>query len=114
MEKYLLVKTKENEFVMRYANIDYHSGLLYRDETPLGGGMFTFDYGDSLSDDSEPKTMLLWGKSDDFGEPRFDLITDKIHADMDLEGISIILGNIRPSLETHAEDITDKFVFDTY
>lgn len=107
MNKYVIVKnTKTNKLTMRYANTDYHKGLVGWNETCIGGGMFTFD-----DDENE---MKLWGKSDDFGAPKFNGIKEKIHADEDLQGMTIILGNIVPSLEEHREDITNMFLFDEW
>lgn len=106
MNKYVIVKDKTNKLTMRYANTDYHKGMVCNGETCIGGGMFTFD-----DDNNE---MKLWGKSDDFGAPKFDEIKTKIHADEDLDGMKIILGNIMPSIEEHIEDITDKFLFDEW
>jgi hypothetical protein len=105
MNKYVVVKNKKSgEVTMRYANTDYHRGMVFNNETCIGGGMFTFD--------DDKNEMLLWGSSDDFGAPKFSEIKDKIHADEDLQGMTIILGNIVPSIEAHREDITDKFLFD--
>lgn len=106
MNKYVIVKEKDNRIVMRYANTDYHKGMVGKNETCIGGGMFDFD--------DDGKEMKLWGKSDDFGAPDFAKIKGKIHADEDLAGTRIVLGNIYPSLEEHTKDITDKFIFDEW
>ena len=106
MNKYIIVKEPDGKFVMHYANTDFHRGMVGKYDIPFGGGMFSF------SDDD--KEMTLWGRSDDFGEPRFKDIKEKIHTDEELDGVRIILGNIRPSTENHQEDITDKFIFDEY
>ena len=105
MNKYLIVKS-DDKFIMRFANLDFHCGLIDPKEIAYGGGMFTFS--------EDGKEMKLWGTSDTYGDPRFSEITDKIHTDEELKGTKIILGNIRPSIEDHREDITDKFVFDEF
>ena len=104
MNKYIIIKEPNGKFVMRFANTDYHRHMVGKYDISFGGGMFTFSEDD--------KEMKLWGSSDDFGEPRFKEIKDKIHTDQEIEGVTIILGNIRPSIENHREDITSKFVFD--
>lgn len=106
MNKYVLVKRNDGKICMRYANTDFHKNMVLYGDTCLGGGMFTFD--------DENNEMKLWGKSDDFGEPQFDKIREKIHADEDLDGMRIILGNIYPSLEENREDITRLFEFDEW
>ena len=105
MRKYIIVKDDEGRYVMRFANVDFHFNLVEKtDKRIFGGGMYT--------DNDETKEMLLWGRSSDYGEPKFGEVTGKIHTDSDLEGYKIILGNIYPSLEENRTDITSKFIFD--
>lgn len=104
MNKYILVKDDNDHYIMRFANIDFHSQMVEKNDKVFGGGMFTLN--------RDLNEMILWGRSSDFGEPRFSEITDKIHTDYDLDGWKIILGNIYPSLEENRTDITDKFIFD--
>lgn len=104
MNKYILVKNHK-DYIMKFANTDFHRDMVGNNDIVFGGGMFTLDY--------EKEEMLLWGKSSDYGAPRFNEIEDKIHTDEDMSGWKIILGNIYPSLEEEQRlDITDRFIFD--
>lgn len=68
MNKFVIVKTENNEYVLRYANIDFHKMIVYDGDECLGGGMFDFE------DVDGKETMTLHGRSTDFGKPQFDKI----------------------------------------
>lgn len=109
MNKFILAKNSEDRIVLRYANVDLHYRLVYEksDKAIYGGGMFDFS--------QDGMTMVLYGKSTDYGVPRFDEIKDKIHIDEDLAGCTIKLStgyddNFKPI----EKDITDRFIFDEW
>ena len=109
MNKFILAKNSEGRIVLRYANVDLHYRLVYEksDKAIYGGGMFDFS--------EDGMTMLLYGRSTDYGVPRFDEIKDKIHIDEDLAGCTIKLStgyddNFKPI----EKDITNRFIFDEW
>lgn len=109
MNKFILAKNSEDRIVLRYANVDLHYRLVYEksDKAIYGGGMFDFS--------EDGMTMLLYGRSTDYGVPRFDEIKDKIHIDEDLAGCTIKLStgyddNFKPI----EKDITNRFIFDEW
>jgi len=110
MNKFIIIKDKEEGFILRYANTDYHKNMVYKGEDVFGGGMFDF------SDDG--LTMTLYGKSDDFGSPRwYDVkkTKEKIHIDEELDGITIRwFSGYDDDWNPIYLDFTDMFVFDYF
>ena len=116
MNKYIIVKDSDGKFVMRYANTDYHHRLVGKKDSVFGGGMFDLN--------AETSVMTLYGKSDDFGEPRWRDIerwnqlkksTDKIHVSEELDGWKIrCLNGYDKEWNPIYADITDKFIFDEF
>lgn len=107
MNKFVIIKNKHNEYILRYANIDFHKMLVHDGDECFGGGMFWFD--------EDKNTMELYGKSEDFGIPQFDKIKDKIHIDEELQGMKIVLCTInRKNWTNKYEDLTKKFIFDWF
>lgn len=115
MNKFIIVKDSEG-FKFRYANIDFHNRMVFEGDMVFGGGMFDLNEDESI--------MTLYGKSDDFGEPRWIDIKrwnelkksqDKIHADEDLDGWKIQwLSGYDDDWKPIYLDFTDMFVFDWY
>lgn len=108
MLKWVVVKRKEKDpktnkefwyYLLKYANIDYHKMLVGSCDECLGGGLFSFDH--------DNETMIIWGKSDDFGSVDFSSIKDRIHIDEEMQGWKIILRNGEKDI-----DITERFEFD--
>lgn len=107
MNKFVIVKNMNNEFVLRYANIDFHKMMVHAGDEYFGGGMFFFN--------DEKNQMELYGKSEDFGAPQFDKIKEKIHIDEELQGMKIVLNTInRKNWTNEYEDLTKKFIFDWF
>jgi len=110
MNKFILVKDKKEGFILRYANTDFHKNMVCNGEEVFGGGMFDFNDNDTV--------MTLYGKSDDFGVPRWLDIKEtgkKIHADEDLDGISIRwLSGYGDNFEPIYLNFTDMFEFDYF
>lgn len=108
MNKFILAKDSEDKFVLRYANVDFHNRMVYNsDKTIYGGGMFDFS--------EDGMTMILYGRSTDYGDPRFDEIKDKIHIDEDLVGCTIKLSTgYDKNFNPIEKDITARFIFDEW
>lgn len=105
MNKFVIVKNKYQEYILRYANIDYHYQMVYENDECFGGGMFYLN--------EEKNQMELYGRSEDFGVPQFDKIKEKIHIDEELQGMKIVLCAInRKNWTNEYEDLTNKFIFD--
>ena len=108
MNKFILAKDSQGIIVLRYANVDFHYMLVYNnDKTIYGGGMFDFS--------KDGMTMVLYGRSSDYGDPMFDEIKDKIHIDEDLAGCTIKLSTgYDENFKAIERDITDRFIFDEW
>lgn len=108
MNKFILAKDSEDRIVLRYANVDFHNRMVYKNDKAIyGGGMFDFT--------EDGMTMLLYGKSTDYGDPRFDEIKDKIHIDEDLADCTIKLSTgYDKNFNQIEKDITNRFIFDEW
>lgn len=109
MNKFILAKNSEGRIVLRYANVDFHNRLVYEksDKAVYGGGMFDFS--------QNGMTMVLYGRSTDYGDPKFDAINDKIHIDEDLAGCTIkLVTGYDKNYKTIEKDITARFIFDEW
>lgn len=109
MNKYILAKNSEGRIVLRYANVDFHNRLVYEksDKAIYGGGMFDFS--------QDGMTMVLYGRSTDYGDPRFDEIKEMIHIDEDLAGCTIKLSiGYDKNFKSIEKDITNRFIFDEW
>lgn len=115
MNKFVIVKDSEG-FKFRYANIDLHNRLVFKNDKVFGGGMFDLNDEDSV--------MTLYGKSDEFGAPKWLDIKrwielkksqEKIHIDEDLKGFTLRwLSGYDDNWDPIYLDFTDMFVFDWY
>lgn len=106
MNKFILAKNSVGRTVLRYANVDFHKMMVNtNDKAVYGGGMFDFS--------EDGMTMFLYGRSSDYGDPRFDEIKDKIHIDEDLAGCTIKFVDVHDK-NPKAKDITSRFVFDEW
>lgn len=108
MNKFVIIKNMNNEFVLRYANIDFHKMMVHAGDECFGGGMFDFE------NVNGKETLTLYGRSEDFGKPQFDKIKEKIHIDEDLEGVCIRYLTFTPDWKNNYEDLTNRFVFDWF
>ena len=108
MNKFILAKNSEGRIVLRYANVDFHNRMVYTsDKAIYGGGMFDFS--------QDGMTMVLYGRSTDYGDPRFDEIKDKIHIDEDLADCTIKLSTgYDKNFNPIEKDITNRFIFDEW
>lgn len=61
-QKFIITNTGH----FRFGNVNLHRDLLRRGEDCLGGGFYEFNYASAR--------MLLYGKSYDFGRPKWSLI----------------------------------------
>lgn len=61
-QKFIITNTGQ----FRFGNVRLHRELLLPGEDCLGGGFYEFNYSNA--------SMLLWGKSYDFGRPAFSLL----------------------------------------
>lgn len=115
MNKFVIVKDSEG-FKFRYANVDFHNRMVFNGDIVFGGGMFDINEEESI--------MTLYGKSDDFGEPKWLDIKrwielkksqEKVHIDEDLKGFTLRwLSGYDDNWDPIYLDFTDMFVFDWY
>ncbi|MCM1451119.1 MAG: hypothetical protein NC102_02585 [Clostridium sp.] len=75
-QKFIITNTGH----FRFGNVRLHRDLLLPGEECLGGGFYEFSYASA--------SMLLWGKSYDFGRPAFSLL-DKLIVPSALSTLSI-------------------------
>ena len=115
MNKFVLIKRKDGEFILRYANVDFHSQMVDNTDVVYGGGMFSFE------DNNGVETMTLYGRSTDYGDPRWlDIFgvkiskaKAKIHIDEDLANCKIRwMSGYDDEWKPIYIDFTDKFIFD--
>ena len=76
MQKFIVLNTGE----FRYGDVTMHRDLLRADEDCIGGGMYEFDWVN--------KSMLLSGRSYDYGRVKWDWI-DELLLPSQLEGITV-------------------------
>lgn len=115
MNKFVIVKDSEG-FKFRYANVDFHNRMVFNGDMVFGGGMFDINEEESI--------MTLYGKSDDFGEPKWLDIKrwielkksqEKVHIDEDLKGFTLRwFSGYDDNWDPIYLDFTDMFVFDWY
>lgn len=104
MEKFVVIEdSKTKNLELRMANTDFHENMVPKGDRCLGGGLFKIE--------EETKTVLLWGKSEDFGKVDFSKLK-KISTYEDLDGYKFILRENPTSPKD--TDITKKLVFDLW